>query len=84
MLLDLLARCLWVLGGFFFTMVMGWCYGGEMVCCCGGGVGCCCGSIGSWWWGFAMVVGVGFIVVALVYVGRRGCGVCGDFFVLGF
>ena len=82
--LDLLAQCLWVLCGFFFAVVVGCCCGGEMVCCCGGGVGCCRGSIGSWWWGFAMVVGVGFTVVALVCGGRGGCGVCGGFFVLGF
>ena len=36
-----------------------------MVCCCGGGVGCSLGSIGSWWRGFAMVVGVGFTMVSL-------------------
>ena len=56
-LLDLLARCLWVLCGFFFAMVVGCCYGGEMVSCCG--------SIGSWWWEFAMVVVVGFTMVGL-------------------
>ena len=63
--LDLLAQCLWVLCGFFFAVVVGCCCGGEMVCCCGGGVGCCPGSIGTWWWGFAMVVGVGFTMVGL-------------------
>ena len=64
-LLDLLARCLWVLCGFFFAMVVGCCCGGKMVCYCGGGVGCCHGSIGSWWSRFAMVVGVGLTVVGL-------------------
>ena len=65
MLLDLLAWCLWVLCGFFFTVVVGCCSSGEVGYCRGGEVGCCCGSIGSWWWGFAMVFRVGFVVVGL-------------------
>ena len=48
-LLDLLAWCLWVLCGFFFTVVVGCCSSGEVGYCRGGEVGCCCGSIGSWW-----------------------------------
>ena len=33
MILDLLARCLWVLCGFFFVVVVGCCYSGEVGCC---------------------------------------------------